>query len=230
MLAIGRALMTGPRILLMDEPTEGLAPVAVENVEHILGSLRAEGLGILPWDEGAADSLARLRLFAAAGHLDGASLTDAALAAKAAQWLCPFLATGGGPVLYGPSLKRAVAALLPRELRTKLESAAPERISLPSGSSRTIDYRSPGGPSVEARVQEFFGLSEHPRVLGQPLVLRLLDPGGKPLQVTSDLPGFWRGSWVQARKELRGRYPRHEWPEDPSSAAPSRSGIKKRGR
>ena len=226
----------------------GAAPEREELAALLAAHLQSEGLDILPWEEGAADSLARLRLFAAApfatgrphgspgasregpGSLDGSSLTDAALAARAAEWLCPFLATGGGPLIDGPSLKRAVAALVPRELKSRLESAAPERIALPSGSSRQIDYRSPGGPSVEARVQEFFGMSEHPRVLGQSLVLRLLDPGGKPLQVTSDLPGFWRGSWAQARKELRGRYPRHEWPEDPSSAAPSRSGIKKKGR
>ena len=224
--------------------TRPASPPAPDDLAALLAArLESEGLGILPWDQGADAALARLRFFAAGqvatgggpsrdgpGSLDPASLTDAALAARATEWLGPFLATGGGPALDGPSLRRAVASLAPRELRSKLESGAPERLALPSGSSRQIDYSSPGGPSVEARVQEFFGMSEHPRVLGRSLVLRLLDPGGKPLQVTSDLPGFWRGSWSQARKELRGRYPRHEWPEDPAAASPSRSGIKKRGR
>jgi ATP-dependent helicase HrpB len=123
-----------------------------------------------------------------------------------------------------------VAALAPRELHGAIEREAPKRLELPSLSSKPIDYRGPGGPFVEARVQELFGLDEHPRVCGESLVLRLLDPGGKPLQVTSDLPGFWRGSWAEARKQLRGRYPKHEWPEDPAVAAPSRSGIKKRER
>jgi ATP-dependent helicase HrpB len=198
--------------------------------------IASEGLGILPWGEGAAEALARLRYFAdassssAAHGLDAASLSETALAARAAEWLGPCISTEGGPLMDGPSLRRAVLALAPRSLKPEMDRVVPERIELPSGSTRRISYRGPGGPSVEARVQEFFGLSEHPRVRGVPLVLRLLDPGGKPLQVTSDLPGFWRGSWAQARKELRGRYPRHEWPEDPGAALPSRSGIKKRGR
>jgi ATP-dependent helicase HrpB len=193
--------------------------------------IASEGLGILPWDGGADEALARLRCFAArTGSLDAASLTDAALAASSAEWLGPQVLEGGGPLVDGPSLRRAVSALAPPALRAELDRALPTRLELPSGSSRPIAYGGPGGPSVEARVQELFGLSEHPRILGAPIVLRLLDPGGKPLQVTSDLPGFWKGSWAQARKELRGRYPKHEWPEDPAAAAPSRSGIKKRGR
>jgi ATP-dependent helicase HrpB len=197
--------------------------------------LASEGIGILPWDEGGAEELARLRYFtrarasaAASGGMDEASLSDGSLAARAADWLGPFVEPGGGPVIDGASLARAVANLAPRMLRGAIDREAPKRIELPSGSSRAIDYRGSGGPFVEARVHEFFGLSEHPRVCGEPLTLKLLDPGGKPLQVTSDLPGFWRGSWAEARKQLRGRYPKHEWPEDPAIAAPSRSGIKSR--
>ncbi|MGA2545939.1 MAG: ATP-dependent helicase HrpB [Rectinemataceae bacterium] len=208
-----------------------------EELASLLASrIVSEGLGILPWEEGAAEALARLRYFAGAAFgsagktLDAASLSETALAARAAEWLGPCIDSEDGPLMDGPSLKRAVSALAPRALRSEMDRVVPERIELPSGSTRQINYRSPGGPFVEARVQEFFGLSEHPRVRGVPLVLRLLDPGGKPLQVTSDLPGFWRGSWAQARKELRGRYPRHEWPEDPGAALPSRSGIKKRTR
>jgi ATP-dependent helicase HrpB len=157
-------------------------------------------------------------------------LSETALAARPAEWLGPFIDPKGGPLIDGPSLKRAVSALAPIALKAEMDRIVPEWIELPSGSTRRIDYRGQGGPFVEARVQEFFGLSEHPRIRGSPLVLRLLDPGGKPLQVTSDLPGFWRGSWAQARRDLRGRYPKHEWPEDPGAAVPSRSGIKKSGR
>jgi ATP-dependent helicase HrpB len=160
--------------------------------------------------------------------LDASSLTDASFAGRAEEWLMPYLLMGKGPVIDASALVKAVAALVPRELRAAIERDAPKRLELPSLSSKAIDYRGSGGPFVEARVQEFFGLSVHPRACGEPIVLRLLDPGGKPLQVTSDLPGFWKGSWVEARKELRGRYPKHEWPEDPAAAAPSRSGIKKR--
>jgi ATP-dependent helicase HrpB len=207
----------------------GSRPPRAELASLLASRIASEGLGFLPWKEGAAEALARLRYFAAGGAADEASLTDAALAARSEEWLCPFLLEAGGAVIDGPSLKRAVAALLPRALRPEMDRSVPERLELPSGSSRQIRYDAPGGPFVEARVQEFFGLAEQPRVRGKPLVLRLLDPGGKPLQVTSDLPGFWKGSWAQARKELRGRYPKHEWPENPALAAPSRSGIKRRG-
>jgi len=194
----------------------------------------AEGLGFLPWDEGGSGALlARLRwLSSEQGKGALRDLADAALEASAAEWLGPFVLEGGGPAIDGPRLRAALDALMPRELRAALEREAPERLSLPSGSSRPIDYASPGGPSVEARVQEFFGLSEHPRIGARgavPLVLRLLDPGGKPLQVTSDLPGFWKGSWAEARKQLRGRYPKHQWPDDPARAAPSRTGVKRKG-
>jgi ATP-dependent helicase HrpB len=212
-------------------------PSQAELASLLAERIRAEGLGILPWDGGAAGLLARLRFFAASGtpsrggsSLEPAELSEQGLAARAADWLGPHLAAGGGPLLDGPSLKKAVLGLVPHALRAELDSLVPERLDLPSGSSRPIDYAASGAPAVEARVQEFFGLAQHPRLLGQPLVLRLLDPGGKPLQVTSDLPGFWKGSWAQARKELRGRYPKHEWPEDPALAAPSRSGIKQRAK
>jgi ATP-dependent helicase HrpB len=208
-----------------------------EELAVLLASrLASEGLGILPWETGADEELARLRYYAAkrpsaAGRgFDPASLADAALVARSAEWLGPFLLEHKGPVIDGASLAKAVASLVPRELRADLEREAPKRLELPTRSSRAIDYRGTGGPFVEARVQELFGMALHPRACGENLVFRLLDPGGKPLQVTSDLPGFWRGSWAEARKQLRGRYPKHEWPEDPAAAAPSRSGIKQRKR
>jgi ATP-dependent helicase HrpB len=205
-------------------------PAREELASLLAARLAVEGLGILPWEEGAAEALARLRLFASSGQasLDGASLAPERLVERAADWLGPWILVGGGPLLDGLSLRKAVAGLVPRGLKGELDRLAPESLELPSGSSRPIHYAGSGGPYVEARVQEFFGLARQPSVLGLPLVLRLLDPGGKPLQVTSDLPGFWKGSWAQARKDLRGRYPKHEWPEDPSLAAPSRSGIKRR--
>jgi ATP-dependent helicase HrpB len=108
-----------------------------------------------------------------------------------------------------------------------MDREAPERIRLPSGSERPVDY-SGHEPALEARVQELFGLAEHPTLSGRPLVLRLLTPAGRPLQITQDLPGFWRGSWADARKELKGRYPKHRWPEDPAAAKPSKSETKRK--
>lgn len=208
-------------------------PPTAQLADLLAARVASEGLGILPWEGGAADELARLRFFAANAPgaaergLDPASLSEPALAGGVGEWLSPYLASKG-PAIDGPSFERAVADLAPRGLRPAIEAEAPRRLELPSGSSRRVDYAGQGGPSVEARVQEFFGLSRQPTACGRPVVLVLLDPGGKPLQVTSDLPGFWRGSWLEARKQLRGRYPKHEWPESPADAEPSRSGVKRR--
>ncbi|HOX31010.1 MAG TPA: ATP-dependent helicase HrpB [Spirochaetales bacterium] len=199
--------------------------------------LAIEGLGILPWGEGPSSPaafLARLRFWLAArgspgsaAGLEPGTLEDRALAARAAAWLGPFVGAGPGPVLEAGSLRAALEAMLDRPTRLALDREAPGRIALPSGSERPVDYAGPE-PALEARVQELFGLDEQPAACGRPLVLRLLTPAGRPLQVTADLPGFWRGSWAEARKELRGRYPKHEWPERPWEASPSRSGIRGR--
>ena len=104
-----------------------------------------------------------------------------------------------------------------------IDRLAPERWSTPAGSSAAIDYEAEGGPAVEARVQELFGLDVHPAVADgrAPLTLILLSPARRPIQVTKDLPGVWRGSWKAVRADLRGRYPKHPWPEDPLSAPPT---------
>ncbi|MBL8966555.1 MAG: hypothetical protein JNG85_06045, partial [Spirochaetaceae bacterium] len=226
--------------ILLAETALG-APSARDAALSLAARVAAEGLGILPWEEaGAGDFLARARWYAARLAERGArggeggeaatfeALSEAALRADAAAWLGPFVSGGPGPVLTGSALRRALEALLPYAARAALDREAPERVELPSGSSRPVLYAAGADPVVEARVQEFYGLAEHPRLCGRPLVLRLLSPAGRPLQVTADLPGFWRGSWAEARKELRGRYPKHDWPEDPAAAAPSAKGLKKK--
>jgi ATP-dependent helicase HrpB len=220
-------------IVLSRHPAPSLG--RVELAQLLADRIASEGLGFLPWEGGAREELDRLRFFATRRPeialkrgLDPEAIGDASLAAAVASWLGPFLRESGGPILDGPSFARAVAALAPAALRQDLEREAPRRFELPSGSSKPISYGGPGGASVEARVQEFFGLSEQPRACGEAIALKLLDPGGKSFQVTSDLPGFWRGSWAEARKDLRGRYPKHEWPEDPANAVPSRSGMKRK--
>jgi ATP-dependent helicase HrpB len=104
-----------------------------------------------------------------------------------------------------------------------LERLAPESWTAPTGTRARIDYAAEGGPSVEIRVQELFGLDRHPTAADGrvPLTLVLLSPARRPIQVTQDLPGFWRGSWKAVRADLRGRYPKHPWPDDPLSAAPT---------
>ncbi len=117
------------------------------------------------------------------------------------------------------SLAEALRGLIPWDRHAQLDQLAPARLVTPLGSA-AIDYEAEGGPRVEIRVQELFGLKQHPTVGGGrvPLTLSLLSPARRPVQVTRDLPGFWAGSWAAVRSEMRGRYPRHPWPEDPANA------------
>jgi ATP-dependent helicase HrpB len=122
-------------------------------------------------------------------------------------------------------------ALLPQELARRLEREAPAHVRVPTGSEPAIDYAPEGGPVLSVRVQELFGLDRHPAVAAGrvPLTLALLSPAGRPIQTTRDLPAFWRGSWAEVKREMRGRYPKHPWPDDPLRAAPTRR-AKPRGK
>ena len=152
-------------------------------------------------------------------------LTDAALAATAGEWLAPALAGKGALASLGSGeFAQALHALLPWSLRRRLESDAPTHFIAPSGSSLPIDYAAEEGPKLAIRVQELFGLDRHPSIAAGrvPLVVELLSPAHRPVQVTRDLPGFWRGSYAAVKAEMKGRYPRHPWPDDPLAAAPTR--------
>jgi len=108
-------------------------------------------------------------------------------------------------------------------LKRRLDAEAPTHFTAPTGSRIAIDYEAEGAPGIAVRVQELYGLSAHPTLAGgrAPLTLHLLSPAHRPIQITRDLPGFWRGSWSAVRAELRGRYPKHLWPDDPAAAAPT---------
>jgi ATP-dependent helicase HrpB len=105
----------------------------------------------------------------------------------------------------------------------RLARIAPAEFSSPAGSAHVIDYSASAGPTVEVRAQALFGLSAHPAIaIGKvPLIIAITSPAGRPIQTTTDLPGFWRGSWRDVAKEMRGRYPKHSWPDDPAAAAPT---------
>ena len=124
----------------------------------------------------------------------------------------------------------ALMSLLPWDLRARLDREAPTHFEAPTGTPLPIDYEAEQGPTIAVRLQELFGLTMHPSIArGKiPLVLELLSPAHRPVQVTRDLPGFWRGSYAAVRADLRGRYPRHPWPEDPASAPPTKR-VKPRG-
>ena len=140
-------------------------------------------------------------------------------------WLAPFIV---GRIslsqIASDDLDAALSALVPYDVASRLDREAPSHFLTPAGSEIAIDYEADGGPFLDVRVQELFGLSNHPSVAGGrlPLTLRLLSPAHRPIQITRDLPGFWRGSWASVRADMRGRYPRHPWPEDPAAAPPTR--------
>ncbi|HYN46375.1 MAG TPA: ATP-dependent helicase C-terminal domain-containing protein, partial [Allosphingosinicella sp.] len=121
------------------------------------------------------------------------------------------------------ALSATLDAMLGWAGRKAVDRLAPSHFETPAGSRHEIDYQAEGGPAVTARVQTLFGLTDHPALAGGsvPLVLSLTSPAGRPIQTTRDLPGFWKGSWADVAREMRGRYPRHPWPDDPASADPT---------
>ncbi len=189
----------------------------------------AAGFDRLPWSKALTQWRGRVMFLRAAEGDPSSSvwpdLSDDGLIAARAMWLEPLLygRTALAQVEAG-ALSDAVMALLPWELRARLEREAPSHVEAPTGSRLAIDYEAAQGPTVAVRLQELFGLTVHPSVAGGrvPLVLELLSPAGRPVQVTRDLPGFWRGSYADVRADLRGRYPRHPWPDDPATAPPTR--------
>ena len=181
------------------------------------------GVARLPWTKPLMQWRGRVEFLRRAEGEAWPDLSDAALAA-APDWLAPFLL--GKTRLdefSNDELGQALQALLPYDLARRLEAEAPSHYFAPTGTAASVDYESEGGPSVALRVQELFGLSVHPALAGGrvPLTLHLLSPAHRPIQITRDLPGFWKGSWAGVRADLRGRYPRHFWPEDPASATPT---------
>ncbi|HEY3694539.1 ATP-dependent helicase HrpB [Phenylobacterium sp.] len=207
------------RIVVREGLDETPDPVRIAGA--LLDRVRAEGLTGLPWGEAAAAWRERLGFLHARAPRDWPDLSDAALTARLDEWLAPLLP--GVRSLAGldaGALDGALRALVPWEVQQRA-AAAPSHWTAPTGQRHPIDYAAEGGPRVSVRVQEVFGLAVHPTVAGEPLTLSLLSPAHRPIQTTRDLPGFWRGSWKDVRADMRGRYPKHPWPEDPQAAAPT---------
>ena len=143
---------------------------------------------------------------------------------RVAEWLAPFLAGKTKLSEIGADdLGAALDALLPWSLKRRLDEEAPTHFEAPTGNRHAIDYEGAGAPALHIRVQELFGLTRHPSIANGklPLTLHLLSPAQRPIQITRDLPSFWKGSWAAVRAEMKGRYPRHPWPDDPASATPT---------
>jgi len=172
---------------------------------------------------GKLPSLLPRALMARARHAGLTELSPEALAGSAADWLAPLLAGRRDLELPRGALTEALLARLDWNARQQLDRLAPREFVSPAGTHHAIDYDDEGGPAVEVRVQALFGLDAHP-VIGQPgapLLLKLTSPAGRPIQQTRDLPGFWRGSWRDVQRDMKGRYPKHRWPDEPWREDPS---------
>ena len=216
--------------ITLSEAPLALSPSA-ETARIFAEGLIAAGLDKLPWSKSAKQWRDRVMFLRKAEGESWPDLSDDGLIASAAEWLAPALYDKTSLKDFSAGdLPEALLTLLPWELRARLEREAPTHFEAPTGTMLAIDYEAEQGPTIAVRLQELFGLNTHPSIAkGKvPLVLELLSPAQRPVQVTRDLPGFWRGSYAAVRSDLRGRYPRHPWPEDPATALPTRR-VKPRG-
>ena len=202
----------------------------VAEAEVLLQRLHSQGLAGLPWGE---SGLALRQRLAFLHQVDGTwpDVTDPALLARADEWLRGLLARTRRLTDLDPGdLAEALLGLLDWRQRAALDAAAPSHLRVPSGSRIAVDYSNPERPVMSVRVQEVFGWTETPRLAGGrvPVTFELLSPARRPVQVTRDLAGFWRHGWAEVRKELRGRYPKHDWPEDPARATATHGSAKRR--
>lgn len=224
----GAAALRSRRVRRIDAIVLASGPRAVaasEETAHLLADGIAKlGLSRLPWSKAQIQLRDRVGFLRATGEDGWPDLTDAALAKTVAEWLAPFL-TGKTKLseIGADDLGAALHALLPWNLKRRLGEEAPTHFEASTGNRHAIDYEAAGAPALHIRVQELFGLTQHPSIANGklPLTLHLLSPAHRPVQITRDLPGFWKGSWTAVRAEMKGRYPRHSWPEDPASATPT---------
>ena len=210
-------------IALSDQPM----PVVANDgtAQKLADGIAGLGMHRLPWTKSLQQWRDRVMFLRASEGEEWPDLSDAALAQTVNAWLAPALAakTALGEIT-ADELNTAVRALLPWPLQRRLDAEAPTHFVAPTGSQVPIDYEAEGGPKIAIRVQELFGLDRHPAIAGGkvPLLIELLSPAHRPVQMTRDLPGFWRGSYAAVRAEMRGRYPKHPWPEDPIAAQATR--------
>lgn len=204
--------------LTLEERVMG-APDRAQVTAALKAEVERRGMKDLRWGERARAVRARLA-FLAGLETGWPDVSDEGLFAARETWLWPLLDdVQAVDAVTDPALEQGLRALIPWDRQRELDRLAPARLETPLGSA-AIDYAADGGPRVDIRVQELFGVTVHPTVGGGrvPLTLALLSPARRPVQVTKDLPGFWAGSWSAVRAEMRGRYPRHPWPEDPAKA------------
>jgi ATP-dependent helicase HrpB len=192
-----------------------------ETARRLARGIAELGFDRLPWSKALAQWRDRVTFLRRHEGEEWPDLSNPALAASADKWLAPILSDKTAlDHVEADAFSNALHSLLPWNLRRRLDLDAPTHFEAPSGSRVPIDYEAEEGPKIAIRVQELFGLDRHPAVAGGrvPLVVELLSPAHRPVQVTRDLPAFWRGSYAAVRTEMRGRYPKHPWPDDPLAA------------
>ncbi|KPB01884.1 ATP-dependent helicase HrpB [Ahrensia marina] len=221
--------LKGQRKRQLGAITLSAVPLTVEpgeaTTDALVAAVRQYGLGILPWGKKSTELKARLAwLHAHQG--DWPNMSDDALCDALEEWLAPFLAGKTRLTdLADNDIASGLMTLVPYQLHMQLDELAPTHYVVPTGSKIPLTYNADGAaPVLSVRVQELFGLATHPAICNGkvPLTIEMLSPAHRPIQLTQDLPGFWSGSWRDMRADMRGRYPRHEWPEDPAQAAPTR--------
>jgi ATP-dependent helicase HrpB len=195
-----------------------------ENARILARGVAALGVARLPWTKAQMQRRDRVAFLRRAEGDEWPDLSDAALAASPEDWLAPFIEGRTSLAdIATDDLEAALAQLLPYDLSRRLDAEAPPYFETPAGARHALDYAADNGPILSVRVQELYGLSSHPTLARgrAPLTLELLSPAHRPIQTTRDLPSFWKGSWSEVKKEMRGRYPRHLWPDDPAAAQPT---------
>ena len=186
--------------------------------------MRSTGLGVLGWRDADRTLQARLGFARRSLRGDWPEVTDDALLGSLDDWLTPRLSGATGRTdLERIDIGRALRDLVGHHRVPELDRLVPTTVVVASGRTVPVDY-SGEHPAIAVRVQDLFGTTVHPAVADGrvPIVVHLLSPAGRPVQVTSDLPGFWAGSWTDVRKDMAGRYPKHDWPLDPATASPRR--------
>jgi ATP-dependent helicase HrpB len=214
--------------LLLEEQPLPEVPAQPARAEMLIG-VRELGIAALPWERETRELQARVAFvratLAAESQAAWPDLSDEALAAHPETWLAPWLeGVTRREQLARIALGAALRAQLTSPQQRELEEWAPTHLTLPGGTRARVDYLDASAPLVAVRLQEVFGLAATPR-LGRERVavtFKLLSPAQRPLQVTRDLASFWRGAYAEVRKDMRGRYPKHYWPEDPLQAQPTR--------
>lgn len=221
--ALRRRRVTRLKALTLETSTMPLEPGG-ETATLLARAAATRGIDRLGWSRAQQQLRDRVGFLRQADPAAWPDLSDAALAETVEDWLAPFLASATALSAINPEcLGGALDMLLPYALKQRIDKEAPTHFVAPTGNAHPIRYEGDGAPFLAIRVQELFGQKQHPMIADGRLrlTLELLSPAQRPIQITRDLPGFWAGSWADVRADMRGRYPRHPWPEDPANAAPT---------